>query len=111
MNYLAMIAVLLAQWVNVPLPNTPRLPGGKPNLSAPLPKTADGKPDLTGLWRNPDGKYLDNVAADGVAVPFQPQAEALYKERQETFSKDRPSAAVCPTEYRTPCWFRQLHLR
>jgi hypothetical protein len=78
------------------LPNTPRTPNGKPNLTAPAPKTADGKPDLTGIWRNPDGRLLDNVATGGVQVPFRPEGEALYKERQENFSKDRPSGRCLP---------------
>ena len=90
------IAALFLQWVNVPLPNIPRTAAGKPNLTAPAPRTRDGKPDLTGIWRNPDGKYLNNVAADGIPVPFQPWAEALYKERQENFSKDRPSGRCLP---------------
>ena len=90
------IAILFLQWVNVPLPNTPRTPDGNPNLTAPVPKTPDGKPDLTGIWRNPDGKYLNNITADGVQVPFQPWAEALYRERQENFSKDRPSGRCLP---------------
>ena len=39
-----------AQWLNLPTPGTPRLRDGKPNLSAPVPHTAEGKPDLTGTW-------------------------------------------------------------
>src|SRR6058998_2373374 len=85
-----------AQWVNYKTPGVPRTPDGKPNLSAPAPKAADGKPDLTGIWRNPDGRYLDNLATGGVEVPFQPWAQALYKERQESFSKDRPSGRCLP---------------
>jgi hypothetical protein len=90
------LAFLLIQWVNVPLPNTPRTPSGKPNLTAPLPRSANGKPDLSGLWRNPNGRYLDNIAADGIEVPFQDWAAALYKQRQENFSKDRPSGRCLP---------------
>jgi hypothetical protein len=51
-----MFAVLLlataadAQWLNHPSPGIPRLPDGKPNLSASAPKAADGKPDLSGIW-------------------------------------------------------------
>src|SRR5215831_16977900 len=40
-----------AQWLNYPTPGIPRLPDGKPNLSAPVPRTTYGKPDLSGLWQ------------------------------------------------------------
>src|SRR3989442_5248898 len=90
------IALFLFQWVNVPLPKTPRLPDGKPNLTAPVPKTRDGKPDLSGIWRVADGKYLQNIAADGVQVPFQPWAEEVFKERQANFGKDNPSGRCLP---------------
>ncbi len=89
-------AALPSQWVNVPLPNTPRTPAGKPNLSAPTPRTRDGKPDLSGVWRSPDGRYLNDITADGITVPFTPEGAALYKQRQENFSKDRPSGRCLP---------------
>src|SRR5271163_3495530 len=41
---------LSAQWLNYPTPGIPRLPDGKPNLTAPAPRTGDGKPDLSGIW-------------------------------------------------------------
>jgi hypothetical protein len=80
-----------AQWIHYPTPGIPRTPDGKPNLSAPAPRTSDGKPDLSGIWVPADGKYLPNLAVDGVEVPFQPWAAALYKERQENHGKGRPS--------------------
>ena len=82
---------LAAQWLHYPTPGMPRTPEGKPNLSAPAPKMPDGKPDLSGIWASADNKYLQNLAADGIEVPFQPWAERLYKERSENLGKGRPS--------------------
>jgi hypothetical protein len=89
-------AAASAQWANVPLPGTPRTPDGKPDLKAPVPRTTDGEPDLSGLWRNRDGRFLADLAAGGSQVSFTPWGEALYKERQETNSKGRPSENCLP---------------
>ena len=93
---LMMCGSVSAQWVDVPLPGTPRTPDGKPNLAAPVQKTPDGKPDLSGVWKNLDAKYLTDLASDGIQVSFTPWGAALYKERQETFSKGRPSEHCLP---------------
>src|SRR3977135_1604008 len=80
-----------AQWFSYPTPGTPRTADGKPNLTAPPPKTPDGKPDLSGIWNTTSGRWLNNLAADGVEVPFKPWALALFKERQANNGKGRPS--------------------
>jgi hypothetical protein len=90
------ILLLFAQWVSLPLPNTPRLPDGKPNLSAPAPKASNAKPDLSGIWRVATNRYLQNIAADVGDAPFQPWAAALYKERSEALGKGRPSEECIP---------------
>src|SRR5229473_1017677 len=40
-----------AQWLNYPAPGTPRTRDGKPNLSAPAPRTTNAKPELSGVWQ------------------------------------------------------------
>jgi len=87
---------LSAQWINYPTPGIPRTADGKPNLAAPAPKTVEGKPDLSGIWSTPDGKYLANLAADEKQVPFEPWAEALFKQRQENQGKGRPTERCLP---------------
>jgi hypothetical protein len=39
------------QWVNYPTPGIPRTHDGKPNLSGPAPRAQNGKPDFSGLWQ------------------------------------------------------------
>jgi hypothetical protein len=47
--FFAFTASLTAQWPTYPTPGTPRTPEGQVKLDAPAPKTADGKPDLSGV--------------------------------------------------------------
>lgn len=93
MGVLTMAGPLAAQWPDIPNPGIPRLPNGKPNLAAPAPRTADGKPDLSGVWETSPG-YTGNIAKDlkSGEVEFQPWAEKLYNHRVETKSKDDPQA-------------------
>jgi hypothetical protein len=80
-----------AQWIGYPTPGIPRTRDGKPDLAAPAPKTPDGKPDLSGIWLTPSSRWLQNLAADGVEVPFTPASRAIWEERRANNGKGRPS--------------------
>src|SRR5262249_41554022 len=67
-----------------------------PNLSAPAPRTADGKPDLSGLWTKISPKYNRNIAADLKTGDVQPWADALVKQRREDLSKDYMNVLCVP---------------
>lgn len=85
-----------AQWLNHPTPGTPRLPDGRPNLSAPAPRTPDGKPDLTGVWRGAGPLYRFNIAQDLKREDVQPWAEALFLQRVRDARKESPLARCLP---------------
>jgi hypothetical protein len=102
-----------AQWQKVPDKSIPRNRDGGPNLSAPTPKTADGKTNLSGVWqpdKDPNGepvgvehmvfpRYFVNIAADlkPEMMQLQPWAAALFKERLASEGKADPIARCKPT--------------
>jgi hypothetical protein len=69
---------LFAQWPAFPTAGVPKTADGKANLTAPAPRTPDGKPDLSGIWKfvdSPDARSGPAPAAGarssgiGVRVP------------------------------------------
>src|SRR6202790_2253785 len=94
-------APTFGQWT-ITTPGIPRLANGKPTLSAPAPRTSDGKPDLTGIWQagraGAAGQYgYDyNVAQDLPPDAVTPWAQSVRQQRVQNFRKDSPLSHCMP---------------
>jgi hypothetical protein len=88
-------APLAAQWLSHPTPGIPRLPDGKPNLTAPAPRTADGKPDISGTWSVDGTGYAFDILADH-GPEMLPWAQAVYKQRLDDYAKDDTDVRCLP---------------
>ena len=93
---LAAPAPLLAQWPAHATPGVPRTPDGKPDLTAPAPRTADGKPDLSGVWQVRQGSYLVYVTSDLKPEEILPWAAAAYKKSADNFRRDSDGIRCLP---------------
>jgi hypothetical protein len=96
LSFLFSIPPVAAQWLNYPTAGVPRTADGKPNLSAPAPRTADGRPDFSGLWEmerkglfpatglgcEPVNPEFINIGSHlQGSLPYQPWAAQLVKTR------------------------------
>ncbi len=104
---------LCAQWAQYPAQDVPKLPDGSPNYAAPAPKTAQGKPDFSGVWapsreavfnspegrgvpRRPSGPFWDLNSVVPGGLPYQPWAKELRDKRWTDFGKDNPDVGCYP---------------
>src|SRR5580698_11525434 len=83
---------LSAQWPDYSTTGVPKGPDGKPKLDAPAPRTADGHPDLSGIWENRRG----NVGRPprGFPAPEPPPEGAPPPPPPPTPASDGPPAAT-----------------
>jgi len=65
----AMASSVWAQWPSYPTPGVPKGADGKPDLTAPAPRTPDAKPDLSGIWTNNRGQRGANAGGPSAAQP------------------------------------------
>ena len=57
-----------AQWLNVPTKGIPRTKDGKPDLSAKVARAPGGKPDLSGVWQTEPVPPGENERVFGIAI-------------------------------------------
>ena len=74
-----------AQWLKYPTPGIPRTADGKPNLTAPAPRTSDGKPDFSGVWGFDGGPSMFYLPVGLKPSEIKPFVNDLLKERGENF--------------------------
>ena len=125
-SVLLLASALHAQWLNYPTPGVPQNKDGSPNLSAPAPRTAAGKPDLSGIWlaeRNrpcpKDGcadmeigqEFMEIGWSVPGGLPYQNWAASLKKERMAKDGVGDPGSSCRPTgiiKMHTSPFFRRI---
>src|SRR5215471_6513301 len=86
-----------AQWLNFKTPGIPRTADGKPDLTAPAPRTADGHSDLSGLWQQaPNFLWLDMIQDVKDEAIFKPAARAVFQKRAAEYNVDGPYTRCLP---------------
>ena len=107
-----------SQWFKYPMTGVPRDASGALNVKAPPPRTADGKPDFSGVWLGDNPLPCPPIMRDGNdciekiplparaaniafgltgGLPYQPWAAELVKQRAATDTRDDPHTKCLPS--------------
>ena len=90
--FLGMVLCASAQWLNYPAPGTPRTKDGKPNLSAPVPRASNGKPDL---WFGAEGA-MNKPVHIAILAKDRATVDAFYKAAIAAGGRDNGAPGIRP---------------
>ena len=98
-----------AQWLNHPSPGIPRTADGKPALSAPTPRSADGAIDLSGIWMRvattrpelgvPGVSDYARYLIEGSAIDMLPATAETYRKIVAVDGLGHPSETCLPKTF------------
>lgn len=105
-----------AQWIGYPTADVPRRADGSVDMSAPAPRLADNKPDLSGIWISdvtpegeespsdvftlPSSRHMQDIGIDiPGGLPYQEWQIPIVEERSGNLAIDDPHIRCLPDNF------------